>query len=486
VSYKPGDSYYKEFVTSNPTTGAAVNADSLPTATANHNGTDDGSFTLTVTNIDTGRYKITGTIPSGYAAGDVLNVSVVATVSAVVGKAIVDTQVLDAFRLADLASGTGVNLNFGSLLPTLPVANTVGEAMFFTDLLGERVNQAQSGGPLSIQLDSAASSDNNAYIGDSIYLYSGTGGGVRGTGQRRTIVAYDPSSKIATVNQGWDTQPDMTTRFITLPAPLGNVGMWSYAPVASPVQAGVPVTDPHYWSGTVFPSTATAGIPDVNVKNIANVPPTLDSNNALNVSAKYWAGTTINAASIPVSTAAGASGGLLISGTNAGTTTFGAMTISGAMTVGGAMTVSGAVSFGSTFVVSGTTTLTGIVSAPAGIQADITGRLSGSVGSVTNLTNSTIAMTVWQDLITGTDFTTPHSIGAFLTGSTLLDAIMIETGMNLPQAISVIAAACCGQASGVDIGEPIYQAANAPGVTRITATATNGNRSSVLLNLPAI
>lgn len=86
--YKPGDAYYSEFTTSSPSTGAATNADSLPVATANHNGTDDGTFALTVTNVDTGRYKITGTIPVGYAEGDDVSVSVAATVSSVAGKAI--------------------------------------------------------------------------------------------------------------------------------------------------------------------------------------------------------------------------------------------------------------------------------------------------------------------------------------------------------------------------------------------------------------
>lgn len=96
MGYNAGSAYYKEFVTSSPATGAATNADSLPTATANHNGTDDGSFALTVTNIDAGRYKITGTVPSGYGVGDVVNVSVQATCSSITGKAIVDTFVVGA------------------------------------------------------------------------------------------------------------------------------------------------------------------------------------------------------------------------------------------------------------------------------------------------------------------------------------------------------------------------------------------------------
>lgn len=52
--------------------------------------------------------------------------------------------------------------------------------------------------------------------------------------------------------------------------------------------------------------------------------------------------------------AAGASGGLLISGSNAGTTTFGALTVTGATTL------TGAVSLGSTLGVTGTTTFAAI------------------------------------------------------------------------------------------------------------------------------
>jgi hypothetical protein len=108
MSYKPSDAYYKEFTTASPSTGAAQDADSLPTATANHNGTDDGSFSLTVTNLDTGRYKISATIPGGYARGDVVNVTVAATVATVAGKACVDTFVIDSKRVGDLNDLGGV------------------------------------------------------------------------------------------------------------------------------------------------------------------------------------------------------------------------------------------------------------------------------------------------------------------------------------------------------------------------------------------
>lgn len=132
--------------------------------------------------------------------------------------------------------------------------------------------------------------------------------------------------------------------------------------------------------------------------------------------------------------AAGASGGLLISGSNSGTTTFGALTVTGATTLTGAVslgstlgvtgtttlaavatgaitattiatsgnvtlnaltvtnatTLSGAVSFGSTWTVSGNVTLSGAagLAVTNGITANITGNLSGSVGSVTGAVGS--------------------------------------------------------------------------------------------------
>lgn len=86
-NYAPGDSYYKQFCTASPYTSEAVDADSLPVATVNKNGVDDGasptgwSNTLTVTKVATGRYIISGTVPSEYAEGDRVEVSVAATVA---------------------------------------------------------------------------------------------------------------------------------------------------------------------------------------------------------------------------------------------------------------------------------------------------------------------------------------------------------------------------------------------------------------------
>jgi len=87
LDYKPGDTVYAEFTTQVFSTGVATNADSPPVGTVNKNGTDDGAVTVTVTNIDTGRYKATFVVPTTYIPGDVLNLTIAATVSSVAGKA---------------------------------------------------------------------------------------------------------------------------------------------------------------------------------------------------------------------------------------------------------------------------------------------------------------------------------------------------------------------------------------------------------------
>lgn len=67
-----------------------------------------------------------------------------------------------------------------------------------------------------------------------------------------------------------------------------------------------------------------------------------------------------------------------------------------------------------------------------------------------------------------------------------LDSIVIETGVNARQAVSAIAAACAGVASGLATTTAVYRAAANSGTTRITATVdADGNRSAVTLNLPA-
>jgi len=102
MGYKPGDPYYGEFTTCRFDTGAATDADAPPTAIATRNGVDDLAFSLTVTKIDTGRYKLAGTIPGTYASGNAVQICANATVGGVAGKSVIDGFVLDGKRISDL------------------------------------------------------------------------------------------------------------------------------------------------------------------------------------------------------------------------------------------------------------------------------------------------------------------------------------------------------------------------------------------------
>ncbi len=107
MAYKPGDTYWGSFTTQRFDTGAATDADSLPTASLRHNGTVDGAVTLTVANTGTGTYSVTGTIPVGYAAGDSVQIEVAATVNSVAGAATIDSFVLDSARVGDAYTRLG-------------------------------------------------------------------------------------------------------------------------------------------------------------------------------------------------------------------------------------------------------------------------------------------------------------------------------------------------------------------------------------------
>lgn len=85
----------------------------------------------------------------------------------------------------------------------------------------------------------------------------------------------------------------------------------------------------------------------------------------------------------------------------------------------------------------------------------------------------------------GTLDTARLSDGVKLTAAGL-DNVVVETGLNARQAVSIIAAACAGKVSGQDTNAPVFKAAGVPATTRITAaTDASGNRTTVTITPPA-
>lgn len=196
MSYTPSQAVTIEFCTQNPATGAAQNGDSLPTGTFSRNGTDDGTVTVTVTNVDTGRYKAAFTIPSGAAAKDVCDLSVAATVNSVAGKGIVWRGLIDTKIVSQLndspynggavASVTGnvggnvvgnVNGNVAGSVGSVTAAVTVGtnnDKTGYSLNLAQALNEATVSATLGGALNAARAQGFGKWtiVGDTLNLYA--------------------------------------------------------------------------------------------------------------------------------------------------------------------------------------------------------------------------------------------------------------------------------------------------------------------------
>jgi hypothetical protein len=78
----------------------------------------------------------------------------------------------------------------------------------------EHVNEglAQAGTASTITLNTLASDADNAYVGQVVFIRSGTG-----EDQVRAVTAYDGTTKIATLEYDWDVIPDTTSAYVMLP-----------------------------------------------------------------------------------------------------------------------------------------------------------------------------------------------------------------------------------------------------------------------------
>ena len=95
----------------------------------------------------------------------------------------------------------------------------------------EHVNEGlvRDGGLSTITLNVLASSVDNVYVGQAIFIRSGTG-----DDQRKFVTAYDGTTKIATVHTPWDVIPDSTSGYVMLPQATGD-----YITAALPELTGI-------------------------------------------------------------------------------------------------------------------------------------------------------------------------------------------------------------------------------------------------------
>lgn len=148
MSVKSAQSVTVLFSTANASTGAAADASSTPTGTLYVNGTANGA-TVTVTNLATGLYKASVTLPS-LTAGDVVSLRVAATVSAVAGEGVIWQEVADTERVSDLND------------PTAATVATAVRSELATELA--RIDASISDLPTNAELTSALAAADDAVL----------------------------------------------------------------------------------------------------------------------------------------------------------------------------------------------------------------------------------------------------------------------------------------------------------------------------------
>ena len=101
----------------------------------------------------------------------------------------------------------------------IDVSKLLGAATALTNLCnayaGMETGTAQAGAASTITLRSGASASDNFYKDQVIFILSGTG-----AGQTNRISSYVGSTKVATVETAWVTQPDNTSVYLA----LGRIG----------------------------------------------------------------------------------------------------------------------------------------------------------------------------------------------------------------------------------------------------------------------
>lgn len=201
---------------------------------------------------------------AGYAGVDWGQVANKTTTNALTGTTISTSQVVASVTGAtgSVTGNVGGNVtgSVGSVVATVNASVTQWNGTNVTqsippDSIFIRSGTAQAGAASTITLDAGASAVNNFYQNEIIFLRSGTG-----AGQSNIITTYVGATKVATVGTAWAAQPDNTSVFSIL----------AEGPSAASI-SGTVAANVTQWNGTNVASPATAGVPEVNVKNINNV-----------------------------------------------------------------------------------------------------------------------------------------------------------------------------------------------------------------------
>lgn len=260
------------------------------------------------------------------------------------------------------------------------------------------------------------------------------------------------------------------------------------------------------WNGTNVATPATAGVPDVNVKNYNNQAAVTDANNFPKVDVEAWLATlpSVNVSGIPIVDVSYISGNV-----GAGTNLKNLMRAQVYGTAGSGSTTTSLVT---SQVLAGSTSLTVATDQFKGMRVEwletatannrgasalITGNTSGATPTLTiapalpaapanGNTFMIVEGSVDVQTIAGTA-QTAADLGVLPSANANADALLdraagVETGLTIRQALRLLTSAILGKVSGMATNAPVFRDVN-DSKNRVTATTdSNGNRSAVTLD----
>ncbi len=352
--------------------------DALFAASANAFAGAAGSTTLTALpdNGITAAKINTGAITAAKFAADAITSTVVADNTLTAAK--LATGAITAAKFAagaiDAAAIAADAITAAKIAPAAIDAATFAPD---TGLAPLRSGTAQGGTGFTITLDASASSTTNLYAGDSILITGGTGFGQNAN----NIVSYNGTTKVATVRDGWVTNPDATSTFVIEPAQETALDIADA--VWDEVQSG------HTTAGTFgkFLDSAVSGVSTggLTAADIADAV----CDEAL--SGHTTAGSLGERLGRIPNVVAGAAGGLFIAGTNAATTITGAFT--------------------ATFTGNLTGSVASVVGAVGSVLGNVIGNVLGTIGSLGTQAKADVNAEMLDVLVTDT-FAQPAAVPA--------------------------------------------------------------------------
>ena len=331
----------------------------------------------------------------------------------------------------------------------------------------------------TIKLAASAPAITDALKGHTVFLSGGTG-----IGQARIIVSYT-NTRIATVSPDWTTTPDATTTYLILPVGRVYVDEMSTAALAAVnAQVDTALSD---WGKTGFSLAATGADLILKTSTFALAMADVVWDEVLDVAHEVG-----GSASVLLQAAGGASDPLLnavpgaylagtagyVLGTNLNATV-GSRSSHSAADIWSVVTRT--LTAGTNIALAKGTGVTGFNDLAAADVRTAVGLASANLD--TQLANLPTDADVNAQCDTAL---TDWGKTGFKLASDGVDAIVEETGLNMRQAIAVIAAACVGKLSGAATTTITIKAAHEGTTTRIVATVDeDGDRPSVTLTLPA-